>query len=239
MGADLMSDPLLLPPDMAIMVLIGRQTTLAGQTHVITRPAIIPEKLRKLLGPTPQFSRKRSLTPWDAPEQSQKSHFKPWPREHIALSVMLMEGIGRPSTWSVHAMKFAVRDLLSVHCMPTAKAWTWRGSSPPQLLQASTSRQIEALLEKWDSQDAIDINNPFWREWLEIAIAKQAIKALHGGGLAVDVAEAWRLSIRQDAAVSSSMTSASPTQALTRNSIVELSVDSPRRSGFAGLGVSW
>lgn len=66
------------------------------------------------------------------------------------VEAMMDAGIGRPSTYAQHAMRFAERRLVDYKNELTSKGRDWLDFAPQSLVRAETSVRIESLLDQED-----------------------------------------------------------------------------------------
>lgn len=116
---------------------------------------------------------RRAVLPWRYPEPPQTVG-----RDVKAALVetMMQAGIGRPSTYAQHAIRFAERELLDYKFELTPKARDWLEAAPLPLKHPETSVRIEALLEAEDRPVAELVN-----EVLELAAGNDtaALEAIY------------------------------------------------------------
>jgi DNA topoisomerase-1 len=143
---DVCAPLLLLSGDEATLALITRHLLACGQPHLIHRPdpSTLPDWAQTL-----DFSRRISqwLRPW--PRRPAAPQIKDYSVGEVAMRILLEQGLGRPSTLVGHAQRFASRGLcLSDTMRPTDKAQDWLAQTPMNLLDPSTSRAIEAMIDE-------------------------------------------------------------------------------------------
>lgn len=199
---DLMADPRLLPGSLAMMVLIGRGTVLAGQVAMGGIPVNLPPHLAGLQASDGiGFHRRDKRLPWEkAP--SLVMAYRPWAPDVAALAVLLDHKLGRPSTMVGHAVKFVRRELLGKDCKPTEKAYRWFGKSLPELLRPQTSNSMESIFEslpvKW-RDIFFEIGGGQWEEMFSMAIADCVIAAMTEAGIGKAVAMEWNTMLCDEA----------------------------------------
>lgn len=134
---------LVLNDDEAALSLIARNLVASGQPHFMHAPdpKALPDWAQGL-----HFQREvcQWLRPW--PRKTATTQLRIFPKEEIALSLLLKHKLGRPSTLVIHALKFAARDLLDDQAMLTDKASDWIKRTPALLRDPKTSLQIEKIL---------------------------------------------------------------------------------------------
>jgi DNA topoisomerase I len=134
---------LVLSDDEAALSLISRHLVACGQPHAVHSPdpSALPGWAQGL-----QFERKvcQWLRPW--PRRPAETGLRIFPKEEIALSLLLKHKLGRPSTMVFHALKFASRDLLGESAQLDPKGADWIKRTPELLRNPKTSQQIERIL---------------------------------------------------------------------------------------------
>jgi DNA topoisomerase-1 len=134
---------LVLSKDEAALSLISRHLISCGQPHAVHSPdaSALPAWAKNL-----PFERKvcQWMRPWSKKTIQTGLHI--FPKEEIALSLLLKNKLGRSSTVVFHALKFASRGLLDEHARIDDKGADWIRRTPDLLKDPRTSLQIENIL---------------------------------------------------------------------------------------------
>jgi DNA topoisomerase-1 len=154
---DISSPLLVLSNDEATLSLLARHLLACGQPHAIHRPDpnALPQWARGIV-----FERKvcQWLRPW--PRRPASPGVRELPIEEAAMELLITNGLGRPSTLVNHAIKFASRGLLDSTMSLTDKAREWISGTPQVLLDVTTSKRIEALIDQSAERDDPDSAPP-------------------------------------------------------------------------------
>lgn len=146
---------MVLSDDDAALSLISRHLVTCGQPHAVhtPNPEALPEWARGL-----KFERKvcQWLTPWA--KRTVETGMRMFPKEEIALALLLRNRLGRPSTLVFHALKFASRELLNSKGLLESKGADWLAQTPEMLRDPRTSQRIEQILSA--SVDETQFSDP-------------------------------------------------------------------------------